>query len=118
MQACWERVVQRAELEERVERAKDHNTRHRYKKRGIAVVPTKFGISFTARYVANEAGRAWFRTGDASGGEKGGQRRCRRKASVLLAYVVCVLVCNTANYLLLLLMLCPLLQKQLYTINT
>ena len=47
--ACWDRVVARAELEERVERAADHNLRHRYKTRGIAVVPTKFGISFTTR---------------------------------------------------------------------
>ena len=93
MQACWERVVQRAELEERVERAKDHNTRHRYKKRGIAVVPTKFGISFTARYVANEAGRAWFRTGDASGGEKGGSGGVGEK---LLFYLLMLCACLCA----------------------
>ena len=33
----------------------EYNARHKYRKRGIAVLPTKFGLSFTARWL-NQAG--------------------------------------------------------------
>lgn len=48
-------VRKEANVEERREAVDAFNKRHRYKKRGLAMIPTKFGISFTAIFL-NQAG--------------------------------------------------------------
>lgn len=45
--SCWEQVQRVAEVEKRKEEVKEFNTMHKHRKQGIAVVPTKFGMSFT-----------------------------------------------------------------------
>ena len=48
-------VREEGNLDARREAVDAFNQRHRYKKRGIALIPTKFGISFTAIFL-NQAG--------------------------------------------------------------
>jgi xanthine dehydrogenase/oxidase len=48
-------VREEADFEKRREAVDAFNSRHRYKKRGLAMIPTKFGISFTAIFL-NQAG--------------------------------------------------------------
>mmetsp|Transcript_2561 Transcript_2561/g.9741 ORF Transcript_2561/g.9741 Transcript_2561/m.9741 type:complete len:1382 (-) Transcript_2561:564-4709(-) len=44
----WSDCVRISEYEKRVKEVEQFNVTHKYKKRGIALIPTKFGISFTA----------------------------------------------------------------------
>lgn len=55
MQTCWDNVVDQASFAERLKAAEDFNKANRFRKRGIAVIPTKFGISFTTKFL-NQAG--------------------------------------------------------------
>jgi xanthine dehydrogenase/oxidase len=48
-------VREEAHFDSRRKEVDAFNTRHRYKKRGLALIPTKFGISFTAIFL-NQAG--------------------------------------------------------------
>jgi xanthine dehydrogenase/oxidase len=48
-------VREEANFETRRQAVDEFNQRHRYKKRGLAMIPTKFGISFTAIFL-NQAG--------------------------------------------------------------
>ena len=48
-------VCEEANFEQRRQAVDAFNQRHRYKKRGLALIPTKFGISFTALFL-NQAG--------------------------------------------------------------
>jgi len=52
---CWEQVMVSAAYEERLAEVSRFNAQHRWKKRGIAALPTKFGISFTHK-TFNQAG--------------------------------------------------------------
>ncbi|WPT13508.1 Xanthine dehydrogenase 1 [Picochlorum sp. SENEW3] len=53
---CWEEAIQSAGgLDSRKKAIEDFNSTHKYTKRGIAVTPTKFGISFTLKML-NQAG--------------------------------------------------------------
>ena len=54
--ACWDAAILSAGgLEARRAAAATFNATHRFRKRGIAAVPTKFGISFTTKFL-NQAG--------------------------------------------------------------
>ena len=44
-----------AQLEERAASIKEFNLQNRWRKRGMAMIPTKFGISFTAKFM-NQGG--------------------------------------------------------------
>lgn len=55
VRACWDEVVASAGVAERREAAKAFNALNRYRKRGIAVTPVKFGISFTTTFL-NQGG--------------------------------------------------------------
>lgn len=55
MQTCWGNVVDQAGFADRLKAAEDFNKANRFRKRGIAVIPTKFGISFTTKFL-NQAG--------------------------------------------------------------
>lgn len=54
--ACWHGALERAGgMASRREEIKKYNKVNRFRKRGIAAVPTKFGISFTTKFL-NQAG--------------------------------------------------------------
>jgi len=52
---CWDECLKSSRYEERKEEVEEFNLNNRYKKRGISIVPTKFGIAFTALFL-NQAG--------------------------------------------------------------
>ncbi|XP_047433058.1 xanthine dehydrogenase/oxidase [Mugil cephalus] len=52
---CWDECLSRSGYEQRRAAIDLHNRQNRWTKRGLAVVPTKFGISFTATFL-NQAG--------------------------------------------------------------
>ncbi|XP_055300085.1 xanthine dehydrogenase isoform X3 [Sitodiplosis mosellana] len=52
---CWYECKEQAEFEKRRAEIEEFNHQHRWRKRGIAMVPTKFGIAFTALFL-NQAG--------------------------------------------------------------
>ncbi|GAC99094.1 xanthine dehydrogenase/oxidase [Pseudozyma hubeiensis SY62] len=47
----WEQLKSSGEFEARSKEVEKFNAEHRYKKRGISMIPTKFGISFTAIFL-------------------------------------------------------------------
>ncbi|KAG9232189.1 putative xanthine dehydrogenase [Amylocarpus encephaloides] len=51
----WKQVMEETKYEERREAITKFNATHKWKKRGLSIVPTKFGISFTALFL-NQAG--------------------------------------------------------------
>jgi len=52
---CWDEVKTRSNYYKEVERIEKFNSENRWKKRGISLIPTKFGLSFTAKFL-NQAG--------------------------------------------------------------
>ncbi|KAL6478496.1 hypothetical protein MHYP_G00143310 [Metynnis hypsauchen] len=52
---CWEECMSISDFHQRKARAELYNKQHRWTKRGLSIVPTKFGISFTATFL-NQAG--------------------------------------------------------------
>ncbi|RZF38598.1 hypothetical protein LSTR_LSTR010931 [Laodelphax striatellus] len=52
---CWEQVLKDANFEQRKQQVEQFNREHRWRKRGVSVVPTKFGIAFTSLFL-NQAG--------------------------------------------------------------
>lgn len=53
--AMWERICGEVGLDARRKRIDEFNTKKKWTKRGVAVIPTKFGIAFTAKYM-NQGG--------------------------------------------------------------
>ena len=51
----YEQILQGSDYAERRQAVDDYNAKHKWKKRGLAIIPTKFGISFTALFL-NQAG--------------------------------------------------------------
>ena len=51
LESCWEECLQRAQYGQRRAAIQDYNSQHRWTKRGLAIIPTKFGISFTALFL-------------------------------------------------------------------
>ncbi|DBA72485.1 TPA: hypothetical protein ACH3X2_010250 [Trebouxia sp. C0005] len=51
VQACWDGVISQAHFAERQAAVDDFNKANRWRKRGLAVIPTKFGISFTTKFL-------------------------------------------------------------------
>ena len=51
----YQQVLQGSDYAERRKAVDDYNAEHKWKKRGLAIIPTKFGISFTALFL-NQAG--------------------------------------------------------------
>ncbi|XP_010790947.1 xanthine dehydrogenase/oxidase-like [Notothenia coriiceps] len=52
---CWDECMFRSEYQQRRTAIELYNRQNRWTKRGLAIVPTKFGISFTALFL-NQAG--------------------------------------------------------------
>lgn len=55
LKRCWSECLDRAKIQECRDQIEDFNRKNRWTKRGLAVVPTKFGIAFTAVFL-NQAG--------------------------------------------------------------
>jgi xanthine dehydrogenase/oxidase len=55
VQGMWDQLMTQSEFEDRRKAIETFNAEHRYRKRGLAAVPTVFGISFTATHL-NQAG--------------------------------------------------------------
>jgi len=55
IQTCWDRVKESSGFEARLQHIERFNAAHPHTKRGIAITPVKFGISFTAT-LFNQAG--------------------------------------------------------------
>ena len=55
IQRIWDELKASSSFEERQAEIEQWNARSRYKKRGLAITPVKFGISFTATFF-NQAG--------------------------------------------------------------
>nr|XP_015199707.1 PREDICTED: xanthine dehydrogenase/oxidase [Lepisosteus oculatus] len=55
IQQCWEECMETSRYQQRREELEEFNRRNRWRKRGIAIIPTKFGISFTVTFL-NQAG--------------------------------------------------------------
>ncbi|RMZ76998.1 hypothetical protein DV738_g4616, partial [Chaetothyriales sp. CBS 135597] len=51
----WEQVKAEADYEARRQAVREFNATHKWQKKGLALIPTKFGISFTALFL-NQAG--------------------------------------------------------------
>lgn len=51
----YEQVLKESDYENRRKEIEQYNRTHKWSKRGIAIIPTKFGISFTAKFL-NQAG--------------------------------------------------------------
>ena len=51
----YQQVLQGSDYAERRQAVEEYNAEHNWKKRGLAIIPTKFGISFTALFL-NQAG--------------------------------------------------------------
>lgn len=56
---CWDQVMQSSQIEDRLKSVEVFNAEHRHRKRGIAAVPTMFGISFTFRYIISVLHALW-----------------------------------------------------------
>ncbi|KAK4875652.1 hypothetical protein RN001_012074 [Aquatica leii] len=52
---CWNECLESSNFIKRQKQVEQYNREHRWKKRGISVVPTKFGIAFTALFL-NQTG--------------------------------------------------------------
>uniref|UniRef100_A0A671RAV7 Xanthine dehydrogenase/oxidase-like n=1 Tax=Sinocyclocheilus anshuiensis TaxID=1608454 RepID=A0A671RAV7_9TELE len=52
---CWEECMQLSDFNKCKEALEQYNRQHRWTKRGLSIIPTKFGISFTAVFL-NQAG--------------------------------------------------------------
>jgi xanthine dehydrogenase/oxidase len=50
-QRVWEELKASCEFDKRCSDVEAFNAQHRWKKRGVAMVPTKFGISFTTKFL-------------------------------------------------------------------
>ncbi|MEW5297568.1 MAG: hypothetical protein WDW36_000770 [Sanguina aurantia] len=55
MRPCWEAALANAGYAQRAEKVAQFNAVNRWRKRGLAATPTKFGISFTTKFL-NQAG--------------------------------------------------------------
>ena len=52
---CWRECINMSDFQERRIQVESFNKENRWKKRGLALIPTKFGIAFTALFL-NQAG--------------------------------------------------------------
>ncbi|XP_063531427.1 xanthine dehydrogenase [Cydia strobilella] len=55
LQRCWDECIEKSNLAERKKNIQKFNKQHRWRKRGISIIPTKFGIAFTEKLL-NQAG--------------------------------------------------------------
>jgi xanthine dehydrogenase/oxidase len=52
---CWHELMETSDFNKQRAEVEAFNKQHKYRKRGLALMPTKFGLAFTARFM-NQAG--------------------------------------------------------------
>ncbi len=57
---CWNECLKQSGYYEVREELKKFNAANKWKKRGISIIPTRFGISFTIQKFLNQAGKEIF----------------------------------------------------------
>ena len=57
IKTCWDLVYERSDFDTRRAAVEEFNAKSRFRKRGLALIPTKFGISFTAKFL-NQVSRS------------------------------------------------------------
>ncbi|TPX59849.1 hypothetical protein SpCBS45565_g07639 [Spizellomyces sp. 'palustris'] len=55
IERVWDELMESSDFTRREKEIQEWNRKHKYRKRGIALMPTKFGLAFTARFL-NQAG--------------------------------------------------------------
>lgn len=55
LRTLWQHTIERSEFHAKKREAEEFNAANRWKKRGVAIIPTKFGISFTSKFM-NQGG--------------------------------------------------------------
>ncbi|XP_022080496.1 xanthine dehydrogenase/oxidase-like isoform X2 [Acanthaster planci] len=55
LERCWEECLMKSDYDSRRRDVERYNSKNRWRKRGLAIIPTKFGISFNQNY-RNQAG--------------------------------------------------------------
>ncbi|XP_046388161.1 xanthine dehydrogenase [Ischnura elegans] len=55
LKRCWSECMERSAYEQRRKELNDFNRQHRWRKRGLSIIPTMFGIAFTAKFL-NQTG--------------------------------------------------------------
>ncbi|XP_051167236.1 xanthine dehydrogenase [Leptopilina boulardi] len=55
MERCWQECLNKSNFKKRQTDIRRYNKEHRFKKRGISILPTKFGIAFTVQFL-NQGG--------------------------------------------------------------
>ncbi|XP_071454952.1 xanthine dehydrogenase isoform X2 [Hetaerina americana] len=55
LKRCWSECMQRSDYEKRRLDVNSFNKQHRWRKRGLSIIPTMFGIAFTAKFL-NQSG--------------------------------------------------------------
>ena len=56
LERCWMECLKQSDYEHQKVEIHEFNARNRWKKRGIAAIPTMYGIAFTASFL-NQAGK-------------------------------------------------------------
>ncbi|GMH39295.1 hypothetical protein BSKO_07193 [Bryopsis sp. KO-2023] len=102
---CWEEVVASSSYSDREVAVAQFNAANRFRKRGLALTPTKFGISFTAKFM-NQGGALVHVYTDGSvlvthGGVEMGQglhtKMCQVAASALKVPLTSVFISETST---------------------
>jgi xanthine dehydrogenase/oxidase len=52
---AWDELMESSEFQKRKQKVAEFNQSHKYRKRGIAFMPTKFGLAFTVRHMNQAA---------------------------------------------------------------
>ena len=55
MQRCWEMLLEKSNYSKLIEDTEEFNKRNAYIKRGVSVIPTKFGLAFGVSFL-NQGG--------------------------------------------------------------
>lgn len=55
LERCWAQCLATSDYQARKSKIKEFNDKNRYRKKGISIIPTKFGIAFTALFL-NQGG--------------------------------------------------------------
>lgn len=51
VEKCWQEVMSQSDFQNREQQVEQYNRENRWKKRGIAMAPVKFGIAFGAKFL-------------------------------------------------------------------
>ena len=55
LKRCWDECIERSHVRKRLTDIENFNKENQFRKRGLSIIPTKFGIAFTAKFL-NQSG--------------------------------------------------------------